>query len=263
MEDLGGVAWARKMFGDEGPHFRDCLPRVLADTHSQYSTFQVASGLPSADPYGLIWLGMPNALMEEFQGIAGVQPHRPKRARYRIPVINSVPLIPWRFAKDTTTDIDQVPFGQPVSASKQSLFEPIQTPLELDLGESGLGNAVLDRLSPQERGELDKYGAEIASLATGRLVGVVAYASNQEALLSSYFGFASLRPSGVLDWTFREPLALAPVRRRSTRAVTTVDGRPAFDAGMPASPFMRTRAVLDDAPSSEPPVMPHNTATDE
>lgn len=263
MEDLAGVAWARKLFGDEGPHVRDCLPRVLAETHSHYSTLQISTGLPSADPYGLIWLGMPNALLEELHGIAGVQPYRPRRARYRIPVINSVPLIPWRFAKDKTTDIDQVPFGRPVSASKQSLFTSIQTPLELDLGESGLGDAVLDRLSPQEHQELDRYSAEIAALATAQLVGVVAYASNPEALLSSYFGFATLRANGLLNWSFRESLELVPVQRRSMRPATTVDGRPAFDAGMPASPFLRPRVALDDAPSSEPPVKPHNTATDE
>ncbi|SES39994.1 hypothetical protein [Lentzea albida] len=263
MEDLAGVAWARRMFGTEGPHVRDCLPRVLAETHSQYSTLQVSTGLPSADPYGLIWLGMPNALVEGLFGIAGVRAYRPRRARYRIPVINSVPLIPWRFAKDKTTDIDQVPFGRPVSASKQSLFTTVQTPLELDLGESGLGDSVVNRLSQQERQELDRHSEQIAKLATEQLVGVLAYSSNPEALLSSYFGFATLRANGLLSWAFRESLELVPVRRGPMRPATTVDGRLAFDAGKPASPLLRPRVALDDAPSSEPPVRPHNTATDE
>jgi hypothetical protein len=139
MADLEGVAWALEVFGDDGPHIRESLPQILSETHSHYAALQRASRLLTADPYGLMWLGMPNALVEEFQGISGVQIHRPRRARYRLPVINSVPLIPWRFAKDNNTDLDQVRFGRPVSASKQSLFEPIDVSLELDLGENRAG----------------------------------------------------------------------------------------------------------------------------
>jgi hypothetical protein len=128
---------------------------------------------------------------------------------------------------------------------------------------TGLGEAVLDQLTAQERKELDSYGKEIAELAANQLVGVLAYSSNPESLLSSYFGFAELRSDGLLKWAFREPLELAPARRSSMRIATTVDSRPTFDAGTPKAPTLRPRSPLEGTPTSEPIMVPDSTATDE
>ncbi|GGU35537.1 helix-turn-helix domain-containing protein [Lentzea flava] len=77
------------------------------------------------------------------------------------------------------------------------------------------------------------------------LVAVLAYARNPDALLSSYLGYASLRGDEHLHWVFREPLAITPADPSKLRAVTTTDGRPAFDAGTPAAHHLRPRSPLD------------------
>src|SRR6266852_7959282 len=183
MVDLEAVAWARQVLGEPGPHIRATVPGVLAATHNRYVAMQKALGLSSAAPYGLMWLGVPQALVEEFRPVAGVQIHRPKRACYHLPIVNGVPLIPWRYAKDSKTDLKAVPFGQPVSESRRSLFDEINLQAELPLGEDGLGDAIIAELTPEQRRELNSYGADIKALATGQLVAVLAYASNPDALL--------------------------------------------------------------------------------
>jgi hypothetical protein len=262
MTDVEGIAWAREVFGEVGPHIRAAVPQVLADTHSLYAANQVALGLNSAEPYGLMWLGVPKALLEQFQGIAGVQTHRPRYGRYLLPVINGVPLIPWRYAKDGATDIDKTPFGHPVSRSKKSVFQPLNLQAELPLGEHGLGDTILAELRPDQRQDLDSYGAEIRTLATeSRLVSVLAYASNSDALLRCYFGYARLGNNDLLNWTYREELALSVTEQPTRHVVTEYDGRPAFDDGVPAAHILRHRSSLETAPTPEPPLMPGETGS--
>jgi hypothetical protein len=262
MTDVEGIAWAREVFGEVGPHIRSALPQVLTATHSLYAAHQVALGLSSAEPYGLMWLGVPKALVEQFSGIAGVQTHRPRYGRYLLPVINGVPLIPWRYAKDRATDIDQTPFGHPLSTSKKSLFEPLNMQPELPLGEHGLGDAVLADLQPEQRQELNEYGDGIRALATeSRLVAVLAYASNPEALLTCYYGYAQLGSNDLLTWTYREELALSVADRPIRHVVTEPDARPAFNDGVPAAPVLRPRSPLEPAPTPEPPLTPQETGS--
>lgn len=264
MLNVEGVAWATKVLGEDGPHVREAVPQVLYRTHSQYSATQRGLGLESAHAYGLIWLGFPKELVEEFDGMAGVQIHRPHNGRYRLPVINGVPLIPWRYSKDTKTELDRVPFGHPVSASRASLFEPIQIPQELPLGEEGLGAAVVEQMTPEERAEMDTYGKEIAILAGAhRCVAVIAYASNPDSLLTCVLGYASLKDDGCLDWAYREPLPVTAAADRRMRAATTGNGRPAFDAGTPAAHILRARNPLEGMPTGTPVTPPDATATDD
>ncbi|MGX7826588.1 hypothetical protein ACTG9Q_15990 [Actinokineospora sp. 24-640] len=233
--------------------------------HAKYAATQRALGLESAEPYGLIWLGGPQALVEEFDGVAGVHLHRPRKGRYRLPVINRVPLIPWRYAKDGKTDVDRVPFGHPVSASRASLFEYIDGPSELPLGLEGLGEAAIEKFTPLQREELDAYGEEIRILASEcRRVAVIAYASNPDVLLTCYLGYASLKDDGYLDWAFRESLPItASTARHSVRGVGSSLATPAFDAGTPVEHLLRPRNPAEGEPTGtqEAPLNP--TATDD
>jgi hypothetical protein len=134
-----------------------------------------------------MWLGVPKALVEGLEDVAGVEVQRRKRARYRLPVVGGVPLIPWRYAKDRSTEIDRVPFGQPVSATRALWFEPSYD-RQLPLGEEGLGDAVLADLTDGQRDELDAYGKDIKELASRQRVAVLAYASNPAAVHRCFLG---------------------------------------------------------------------------
>lgn len=262
MTEVEGIAWAREVFGEAGPHIRSALPQVLADTHSLHAAYQVATGLASAEPYGLMWLGLPKALVEKFSGIAGVQTHRPRYGRYRLPVINGTPLIPWRYAKDRATDIDKTPFGHPVSRSRKAVFQPFDLQPELPLGEHGLGDAILADLEPEQRQHLADYGDEIRELATeSRLVAVLAYASNPDALLCSYFGYAQLGANDLLTWLYREEVPLSVADGPIRYVVSGPDTRPAFDDGVPEAPVLRPRSPLAPAPTTERPMTPGETGS--
>lgn len=155
MTNLEAVAWSRTVLGEVGPYVRLRSPQVLLATHGRYVANQVALDLDTNDPYGLIWLGLPKALVEAFEEVAGVQMHRPKRGRYRLPVINGVPVIPWRYAKDSTTDVDGIPFGQPVSAPRRAMFGDLELQPELPLGETGLGDDVVASLPSRDKQEVE------------------------------------------------------------------------------------------------------------
>lgn len=264
MSKSQGIAWSREVLGEVGPHIRSTAPQVLAATHSLYAAYQDALDLGSAEPYGLMWKGVPKALVDEFSGIAGIQVHRPRYGRVQLPVINGVPLIPWRYAKDTTTDIDRTPFGHPVSRSRKSLFTQLELLPELPLGEHGLGETLLAGLSTEQRREVDEYGANIRTLATEhRYVAVLAYASNPAALLRCCLGYAQLGNDDLLDWAYREELTLIPSDRPVVaQVVLAADPRPAFDDGIPATPVLRPRSPLAPAPTPVPPMTPGETGSD-
>ena len=167
-------------------------------------------------------------------------------------MINGVPLVAWRYAKDRTTDLTKVPFGQPVSDTRRSLFTPVDLPLELDLemGETGLGDGVVAGLPADQQQELDGYLAIIRELASdGRRIAVLGYASTPDALLRVHLGYADLGADDRLMWAFREELQL-PATLTAAAAIPASTGpalRPAaaaedaFDSGPIAQPPLRAR----------------------
>ncbi|MGI9000885.1 MAG: hypothetical protein ACR2GH_04390 [Pseudonocardia sp.] len=258
MTEIESLAWSQQVLGEAGPHVRSVLPRVLAATHNRYAAIHAHLELGNAAAYGLMWLAVPRALVEELAGRQGVQVHRPPRASYHLPVINGVPLVPWRYAKDRTTSIDDVPFGHPVSETRRSLFEPLELPLELELelGEPGLGDGLLADLTGDQREELGSYVEAVRELATdGQRIAVLGYASTPEALLRGYLGYAELRADDRLDWIFREDLQLPATARDPVRD-TAPSSRGAFDSGPVAEPNLRPRPPLAGPPTMSDPTDP-------
>jgi len=252
MVDLEGMAWSRQVLGAEGPHVRDALPRVLVTTHNRFVATNTALNLENAAPYGLMWLGVPKELVNEFAGLAGVQMYHPPRASYKLPVINGVPLIPWRYAKDRKTNVEGVLFGKPVSEPRKSVFQPLALQPQLPLGDEGLGEAILDELTPEQRQELDAYGKNIRELAAAHsLVAVLAYASNSEALHHCYLGYAELGEDNMLKWEYREELDISSAGITAQRAVASANTQPAFDTGPVEAPNLRPRSPLEGPPTSE------------
>lgn len=249
MAEVEGLAWSRQVMGEAGPHVRVVAPQVLAATHATLAVKHVELDLGTAVVYGLMWLAVPRALLRELDDVAEVRPHRPYGAPYQVPVINGVPLVAWRYAKDRATDIDQVPFGHPVSDTRRSLFASLDQPLQLDLGlglgETGLGDEVIAALPAEQQQELDRYLGVVRQLAAdGRRIAVLGYASTPDALLRGHLGYADLGVDDRLVWAFREELQF-PADLTSGEA--TADGpalrsaEDAFDSGPVASPQLRAR----------------------
>ncbi|GAB3852162.1 hypothetical protein ACFPIJ_54015 [Dactylosporangium cerinum] len=264
MVDAEALAWSREVLGEPGPYVRETLPNLLVATHGRYVAYQQQSGLADASPYGLIWLGMPKAVVDGLSGVAGVQRHRPKRGRYFLPVVSGVPIIPWRYARDGKTDLKTVPFGKPVSDTRRSLFEPPSLPAELPLGEIGLGDAVIAELPEEQQQQFNEYGADIRALATtGGLVAVLAFASNPDALLNAHFGYARLGPGDLLDWAYCEPIELSSVDTAFVRDTTTRDDGPTFDSGPLERPKLRPRSPLESGSPGDDSTPPGPTGTHE
>lgn len=246
--ELEGLAWSRRVLGEAGPHVRAVAPQVLLETHNRFAAHNADLGLATADAYGLMWLGVPRELVAKLGNVAGVRLYRPKRARYQIPVVNGVPLVPWRYAKDRTTRIADVPFGDPVSDSRRSMFQAeLALPLELELGMTGLGDAVVDELLVSERTTFDSCLVEIRELAETGRVAVLGYASTPDALLRAHFGYADLDANDHLVWAFCEELTLAGVVASTVRAAVP-SPRDAFDSGPIGQPVLRPRATESDTP---------------
>jgi hypothetical protein len=260
------VAWSIEVFGQVGPYVRQRAPQVLLGAHSRYVANQVALDLDSNDPYGLMWLGLPKALVDDFEGLPGVQMHRARGGRYRLPVVHGVPVVPWRYAKDSGTDVEHVPFGQPVSRPRRALFDELTMQLELPLGGPSLGEEVMAALPPRVRREAEGFAAGIRTLMAHEKVGaVLAYASTPDGVHRCYFGYATLRDNDLLSWKFREEIEIATVVRSNLRLVQERLRRPAFDDGEPAAPMLRKRSPLEGLPTGvgEQPTSPDEADADD
>jgi hypothetical protein len=168
-----------------------------------------------------------------------------------------------RYAPDGKTDLKTVPFGKPVSESRRSLFEPPSLPAELPLGDVGLGEAVIEELTDEQQHLVDEYGADIRALATtSGLVAVLAFASNPDALLNAYFGYARLGQDELL-WSYCEPLELMPVGACFMRDAATVGDGPTFDSGPLERPKLRPRSPLENGSPSDDSTPPGPTGTHE
>jgi hypothetical protein len=258
------LAWSHEVLGEAGPFVRTEVPRILEEAHTIASTHHTGLGLQGEDAYGLIWLKLPELLVEKFRGLAGVQVVRPHRARFEVPVFNGVPLVSWRYGKSATIDIDRVPFGRPVSHTRRSLFESLPRPsqMEFELGQTGMGDQVVAELSEAERDELTRFCDAIRELAgDGRQVAVLAFASNPSTVLRACFGYADLGDDDHLQWRFRRDLQLplaasGPVvpRPRSASDIVGVADRAdtaatggSFDSGPVAAPVLRPRRKSDSS----------------
>jgi hypothetical protein len=234
------LAFAREYMGEPGPYVRRIAPEILAATHSHYVALQTQSRLKGADPYGLIWLGLPMALLDALKDVAGIQVFHPKRARYSIPLVNNVPVIGWRYGRDARTDPKEVPFGRPVSGARRNMFTPPELQPELPLGRVGLGDEIIQSLDTHEREQLDHFSVVASFLAQAGSAAVLAYASNPDAILKAFFGYATL-DDNMLRWIFLEPLDMLAVGSGMLRDLDDERARPAFDSGPLVEPEMRLR----------------------
>ncbi|WP_226366984.1 hypothetical protein [Pseudonocardia sp. ICBG162] len=248
MGDTKEIAWSLEVLGEVGPYVRAVVPRLLAEAHDAAATHHIGLGLPSEDAYGPIWLKLPELLASELDDVEGIRLVKLYRARYRVPVINGIPLIAWRYGKRSTTNVDKVAFGSPVSDTRRAVFTPGADRGQLTLGfeEQGLGQQIVAELPTAEQDRIKQYCAEIREIAgAGNRVAVLAYASNPSALLQAYFGYAELADDDRLDWKFRRELPLSGAPTSTSRTIPSQ--RPAaldedaFNSGPVARHTLRAR----------------------
>lgn len=236
-------ARAQSVFGPVGSDVRVTAPRVLIEAHELVATHHVGLDLASEDAYGLIWLKLPQLLVDELARVAGARIVRPRKSRIQYAVINGVPVVAWRYGKRVDSNIDQAVYG--VSAARRSLFREADTEpeleLELDWSHQQPGGDALSGLSDEDRAEIAAHCAAIRSMsADGHLVAVLAYASSPAGVHRVYFGYADLAENGCLHWLFREKIdAVDQVSR--TRVPTPRSTTETFASGPVAAPILRPR----------------------
>ena len=209
-----GREWALKTFGQDGVLIREQIPAIIRECHEKMANSQAAAEMPHAGPYGYIW----RKCLYEFSRVLGKLPTAEVISvpGYKLVAFNGVVLFPWRFAKESTVEIESRRFA--VSGTRLSLFtgqhgDPHSLlPIEFDHPE----------LTDTEREFLDEAAKTLADTFDGNArVVVVPYASNPSALHSIGWGEAALGADGFL--TFETFESLLDVGRGSLVEVDAVD----------------------------------------
>jgi hypothetical protein len=273
MGDNGdGLAWARDRFGPSGPRVRELVPRMLRRCQMLMSGGQTFTELDAATVYGQMWLRVHQEFAEVLvQEIPGARRIRPYRANYRIAVVGSVPIFPWRYAKDLTTNLDAARLGDPTSDTRQAVFQGLpaaQPELTYEWSEptrrrgDPAGSDIGQSVAAEETVADLRAGLQDVIAEHGPVV-VVAYASNPTALHRIVWGDAALRSDDTLAWGFREDLALSTADDAGEYPLTTpaaastdplrmmpASGR-RFDSGPVDEPALRPRSPIRGAPPAD------------
>jgi hypothetical protein len=134
-----GRQWALETFGEPGPILRNKVIDLVVREHEASAAAQEAWGHDSQLVYGAIWHGLLKSF-QELASLPGATMMRPGEAPYRVPVINGTTVYPWRYARNSETDIRTVPFAtSPARAAVPDLvqrhIQPSLSPdFEPDLG---------------------------------------------------------------------------------------------------------------------------------
>ncbi|GAA1134227.1 hypothetical protein ACFO0K_14930 [Citricoccus alkalitolerans] len=226
---------------------------MLVDAHNKCAAWQNTTGLPTAHPYGLMWITVPNAVARELGGLPGADKFRPRNGQYPVLSFNGVPLLTWRVSKDHISHFEDTALGESVTGSKRALFErrPVQPMFDF----SELEGSSSDAQAP-EAGEGDDLRQVISELVgEDAHVALLAYSSNQHALLSAYYGYAKLRDDDVVEYSFYEKIDLEGATARQLRPVSDFDASDSFDAGDLDGLSLRARTPVEGTPSLERPIV--------
>lgn len=200
MEIEDGRAWALDTFGVDGVLIREQIPGILRDCHEKLANAQMEAEMKHAGVYGQIWRKAP----DEFYAVLGKLPSAEivSVRGYKLVAFNGTIIFPWRFARESTTDIESRPFATSdgrISLFSQDVERLVQSRLNIEFEHPELSEAELGKLSAE--GEALR---ETLSLYAN--VVVVAYASNPSALHSIDWGKATLGEDGYLTFEATESL---------------------------------------------------------
>jgi hypothetical protein len=207
--------WAGERFGPIAGETWRRIPRALAATVAHATQAHRASRLKTKHAFGSTrWALQYDELRNHLVELPGVHVVRPARAFYRLVIANGNLLLPWRYAEDAVTRLDDpralrsmrsltremlLRFGDGAGAAELPHWE--QDPLfqvdpgSVDAAEPGAdGIDPFDALQPPPRPVLIAYSCNPA-----------------HGLIDVQWGDAFLDEDGALHWRYRERL---PVPKR-------------------------------------------------
>ncbi|MCQ9368142.1 hypothetical protein NQ036_07790 [Brevibacterium sp. 91QC2O2] len=197
MSDSSGREWALQMLGPDGVQVREIIPTIIRLCHEKMANAQAEAEMAHSGVYGQIWRKCLSEFIEALGGLptAELVPQR----GYTLVSFNGVILFPWRFARDSYTDLNSRPFG--VSATRISLLtqapEFSQQRFDMEFPHPELTKEELD-LGIEAQAIRDAY-------PTHKVV-VIAYASSPSKLFSIRWGDAVLGTDRRLTFNTLESL---------------------------------------------------------
>jgi hypothetical protein len=210
--------WAAERFGEIAEETWRRIPRALAATVAHATQAHRASRLKTKHAFGSTrWALQYDELRNHLNELPDVHVIRPARAFYRLVVAHGNLLLPWRYAEDAATRLDDpralrsmrsltremlLRFGDGARISQLPRWEQdalfhVDGGVTAEPSESGAdGIDPLDLFQPPPRAVL------------------IAYACNPaHGLIDVQWGDASLDEDGALRWRYRERLTV-PKRGR-------------------------------------------------
>lgn len=219
-----GRQWALEAFGESGPTLRNKVIDLVVREHEASAAAQDAWGHDSQLVYGAIWHG----LLKSFQELAflpGGNLMRPGDAPYRVPVINGTTVYPWRYARNSETDIATVPFA--TSPARAAVPDLVQRHIQLSLSpefEPDLG------LTDEDLKHLEVLKAVKNQPQEANRLVVVGVASNPYGLHRVTWGEVSIDAAGYPTYIgFVEDL----LELSRTRPASMEPGRSFTDGDLP------------------------------
>jgi hypothetical protein len=238
MSETESLAWLIERFGADGFALREKIPQLLQDCHEGMAGAQEDAPIRAHLVYGQIWKSVHEQFDDRLGSLPTAQRYRPKRAQYRLPVVNGTALFPWRYAHDSVTELEHASFGPNVSATRRELLTAgAPVPDMLPFGEITPSD-----IPEEEAADIERYRAQFRETAAVHPLVVVAYASNPDALLNAFWADVNgLRADGTLELGYREPLYFRRPPPPGIKLVGDDDPGPSFDGGPLQVPVISPR----------------------
>ncbi len=128
-----GRRFAIETFGAHGPEIRDKVPQLAREEHEAMADAQDASGHRDVAVYGQFWRGMLERF-EQFGTLPGAALVRPGQAPYKVPVINHVALMAWRYGAGSDKGALDKRFFTSEARVRLTNLDPGAVQEELNLG---------------------------------------------------------------------------------------------------------------------------------
>jgi hypothetical protein len=196
--------WAFERFGEYAADLWKLVPEAIKAGVGRQIDTHVASGLASLHAYGGAWPALHEELVNHVGGLEGVHMVRPAGSAVHYVVVNGSLLVPFRYARDLHTPLNDPSVTQRLNKTCRSLLSqlgPQPRPVSEQLPLS-------DDFLPQPADPLSS--SKLLSDPCPENITLIAFASNTAALLAIAWGEAALLGDDTLQWVYQEELPMPP-----------------------------------------------------
>ena len=239
VSETESLAWLIERFGADGFLLRDEIPELLQYCHQGMAEAQEGAPIKAHTVYGQMSRSVHEQFEVRFRSLPTAQLYNPKRAHYKLPVVNGTALFPWRYAHDAVTELDQASFGPDVSATRKEVLSG-----GVDVADMlPFGDLTTPDVPEEVAAEIERFRAQFRETVAAHPVVVVAYASNPAALLNAYWAdVKGLRSDGTLELGYRERLDVRPPTTPEPVRKPADDDRPNFASAPLQIPVISARS---------------------